>query len=279
MNPHLQQPTSLFFVTKSICQHRHLIWQMSKREVVGRYRGSLLGLAWSFFNPILMLSVYTFVFSVVFKARWGAGGADGSESKTSFALTLFIGLIVYSLFSECVSRAPSLIVSNVSYVKKVIFPLEVLPVIALASSFFHMMISIFVWLIATLFLGGSLHWSGLLLPLILLPLMIGTLGIAWFLASIGVFVRDVGQTIGIILTVMMFMSPIFFPLSAIPEKFQFAISLNPLTFFIEQSRHLLIWGGTPDWIALASYLVGSLLTAWAGFWWFQKTRKGFADVI
>ncbi len=260
----------------SIWRHRELIWQMSRREVIGRYRGSALGILWSFFNPVLMLAVYTFVFSVVFKARWGAGP---EESKADFAIILFVGMIVHGLFAECVNRAPSLILSNVNYVKKVVFPLETLPWVAMGSALFHALISLVVLIAAQLMINVNLPWTAILFPLILLPLLLATMGFAWFLAATGVFVRDIGQITGILTTVMLFMSPVFYPVSALPEQYQTALLLNPLTFIIEQARQVLIWGRVPDWSGLAVYLGVSLAIAWAGFWWFQKTRKGFADVL
>lgn len=249
---------------------------MSRREVVGRYRGSVMGLAWSFLNPVLMLTVYTFVFSVVFKARWGAGGEEG---KTEFAIILFVGMIVHGLFAECVNRAPGLILSNVNYVKKVVFPLEILPMVAMGSALFHTVVSLMVLLAAMLLLNGNMHWTCLLLPIILLPFVIAILGFAWLLASLGVFLRDVSQTIGMLTTIMMFLAPVFYPVSTLPEKYQTWLMINPLTFIIEQSREVLIWGRFPDWAGLAIYFIISFTIAWAGFWWFQKTRKGFADVL
>jgi lipopolysaccharide transport system permease protein len=274
-NPHANHPTSLAALAHNLWQHRNLIMQMTRREVVGRYRGSIMGLAWSFFNPILMLVVYTFVFSVVFKARWGTE----VESQTSFAIVLFVGMIVYGLFAEIANRAPGLILSNVNYVKKVIFPLEILPVIGMGAALFHALISFCVLLAAILLINGTLAWTAIFFPLVILPLLVSTLGIAWFLASVGVFVRDVGQTIGIFTTVLMFVSPVFYPISALPENFQIWLMLNPLTFVIEQSRAVMIFGKQPDWTGLGIYSSVSLLIAWAGYWWFQKTRKGFADVL
>ena len=276
MNPHSSQPTSLLSLAKSLFQHRQLIIQMSKREVVGRYRGSFMGLAWSFFNPVLMLAVYTFVFSFVFRAKWGVGG---EESKTEFAVVLFVGMIIHGLFAEVINRAPGIILSNVNYVKKVVYPIEILPVIAMGGALFHTLISISVLLTAFILLNGFLYWTILLIPLILLPLIFLTLGFAWLLASLGVFIRDVGQTIGIITTVMLFLAPVFYPLSALPDKYQIYLFINPLTFIIEQSRQVLIFGQLPDWDGLAVYGIASILIAWLGYWWFQKTRKGFADVL
>ncbi|MDD5383777.1 MAG: ABC transporter permease [Gallionella sp.] len=276
INPHANHPASLAALVRSLWQHRDLIMQMTCREVVGRYRGSIMGLAWSFFNPILMLVVYTFVFSVVFKARWGTGV---EENQANFAIVLFVGMIVHGLFAEMINRAPGLILANVNYVKKVIFPLEILPVIGMGAALFHALISLGVLLVAILLINGTLVWTAILFPLIILPLLIATLGVVWFLASLGVFVRDVGQTVGIFTTVLMFVSPVFYPISALPEKFQIWLMLNPLTFIIEQSRAVMIFGRLPDWTGLGIYTAASLAMAWAGFWWFQKTRKGFADVL
>lgn len=276
INPHANPSTSLTSLVRSLWRHRDLILQMTRREVAGRYRGSVMGLAWSLFNPILMLVVYTFVFSVVFKARWGAAG---DESQTSFAIVLFVGMIVYGLFSETANRAPGLILSNVNYVKKVVFPLEILSVVGVNAALFHAIISLAVLLVAILLINGSLVWTVILFPLILLPLLLAMLGVSWFLASLGVFVRDVGQTIGIFTTVLMFLSPVFYPISALPEKFQIWLMLNPLTFVIEQSRAVIIFGSQPDWALLGIYAGAGLVVAWAGYWWFQKTRKGFADVL
>ena len=247
---------------------------MTKREVVGRYKGSAMGLAWSFFNPVFMLVVYTFVFSVIFKSRWGGG-----ESRTLFAVVLFAGMIVLGLFSEVLNRAPSLILSNVNYVKKVVFPIEILPVIAMGAALFHSLISLGVLLVAFVLFNGYLHWTVIFTPLVLLPLVLVTLGISWMLAAIGVFLRDVGQTIGMVTTVLMFLSPVFYPVTAVPERFRPFIMANPLTFIIEQAREVLIWGHCPNWIGLVIYTIVATVVAWAGYALFQKTRKGFADVL
>ncbi|RFC31577.1 MAG: lipopolysaccharide transport system permease protein [Candidatus Nitrotoga sp. MKT] len=276
INPHAAQPTSLAALAKSLWRNRQLIVQMTKREVVGRYKGSVMGLAWSFFNPVFMLTVYTFVFSVIFKSRWGVGG---EESKTQFAVVLFVGMIVHGLFAEVLNRAPSLILSNINYVKKVVFPLETLPIIAMGAALFHSFVSLGVLLAAFALFNGYLHWTVILAPLVLLPIVILTLGFAWMLASLGVFLRDVGQTIGITTTVMMFLSPVFYPVTALPEGFRPWIMVNPLTFIIEQAREVLIWGHPPDWVGLGIYSLVATLVAWAGYAWFQKTRKGFADVL
>ena len=277
INLNAAQPTSLSALAKSIWCNRQLIVQMTKREVVGRYKGSAMGLAWSFFNPVFMLIVYTFVFSEIFKSRWG--GAGGDDSKTQFAVVLFVGMIVLSLFSEVLNRAPSLIISNVNYVKKVVFPIEILPVISMGAALFHSVISLVVLIAAFVLFNGYLHWTVIFTPLVLLPLVIVALGISWMLASLGVYLRDVGQTVSILTTVLTFLSPVFYPVSAVPERFRPFIMANPLTFIIEQAREVVIWGHLPNWFGLGIYNIVAVGIAWAGYVWFQKTRKGFADVL
>ncbi|WP_116473693.1 ABC transporter permease [Zobellella maritima] len=259
----------------SLWRNRSLIKALTKREVIGRYRGSFLGILWSFFNPLLMLAVYTFVFSVVFQARWDGG----SESKTEFALVLFSGIMMFSLFSECINRAPSLILANTSYVKKVLFPLDILPWVSLGTALFHFLVSLIVWLVAYFILFGIPQPTVLLLPLLLVPLTLLVMGLSWILASLAVYLRDISQFIGIATTMLMFLSPIFYPAEALPEAYRKFIYLNPLTIVIEQARDLLFWGRYPDWSILSAYTVVAALMAWLGFVWFQKTRKGFADVL
>lgn len=275
MNPHAPLRGSIFEMFLSLWRNRQLIVQMTKREVIGRYRGSIMGLAWSFFNPLLLLAVYTFVFSVVFKARWGTG----TSSKTEFALLLFAGMIVHGLFSECVNRAPALILANVNFVKKVVFPLEILPVVALGSALFHAAISLAVLLAFSFVLHLSLSWTIMLLPFVLLPLLLLTLGAAWFLSATGVYVRDIAQITGLFTTVLMFLSPVFYPASALPSKYQTLLHLNPLTTLIEGTRSVLIFGDLPSWTLLGGVYVASSLIAYFGFAWFQKIRGGFADVV
>ncbi|MDR7005841.1 ABC transporter permease [Paraburkholderia strydomiana] len=259
----------------SLWRNRRLIALSVRREVLGRYRGSFLGIFWSFFNPLLMLAVYTLVFSGLMKARWNAA----SDSKTEFALVLFAGLMLFNLFAECINRAPGLILGNPNYVKKVVFPLEILPWVSLGSALFHGGVSLLVWLIAYCIFFGAPHATVVLLPLVLIPFILFTMGLSWALASLGVFLRDVAQVIGILTTVLMFLSPIFYPATTLPEKYRPLLYLNPLTPVIESARDVLYWGKVPSFEMLGVYLVISAFIAWLGFAWFQKTRTGFADVI
>lgn len=249
--------------------------QLIKREVIGRYRGSFLGLLWSFVNPVLMLAIYTFVFGFVFKTRWGQGDVD----QFKFALVLFTGLILFNLFSECISRAPGLILANINYVKKVVFPLEILPWVSLGATLFHAGINVLVLVLFMLALGQPFAWSMLYLPIIITPFLLLIMGLSWLLASIGVFIRDVGQFIGMVMTVLLFISPVFYPLTALPEPLRPYIMLNPLTLIIEQVRNTFLWGQQPDWLSLGIYSLVALLITSVGWVWFAKTRKGFADVL
>lgn len=262
---------------RMVYQHRYLIVQMTKREIAGRYRGSVLGFAWSFLNPLLMLVVYTFVFSVVFKARWDVTAME--ESRVDFALTLFSGLIIFNLFAEIVNRAPGLILSNVNYVKKVIFPLEILPLVSIGGVSFHALVSLLVLIAAQLLLKGAVPWSVIYIPVIVLPLLIASAGISWFLAALTVYIRDVAHITSVFTTVLMFLSAVFFPISALPEKYQLYLRLNPIAAIVNESRNAIIFGVPPDWMLLGIALLLGLVLVVAGYIWFQKARKGFADVL
>ena len=260
----------------SLWRNRYLIKKSIQREVVGRYQGSFLGLFWSFFNPLFMLAVYTFVFSVVFKARWHA---TETGSKTEFALILFAGLMIFNLFAECINRAPSLVLANVSYVKKVVYPLEILPWISIGGALFHLVISFFVWLLAYCLFFGVPHVTIIFLPLVIVPVILFTAGLSWWLASLGVYLRDVSQVVGVVTTALMFLTPIFYSAASLPKQFQVIMQLNPLTAVIEQARGLLFWNTLPNVQVLFFCYLVSVVIACLGFAWFQKTRKGFADVL
>lgn len=276
MNPHQRPPASIRELFASLWRHRRLVVQLTQREVMRRYRGSVLGLAWSFFNPLLMLAVYTFIFSVLFEARWEGNLA---ESRSTFAILLFIGITIHGIFAECAGRAPSLILNNVNYVKKVVFPVEILPWVAMGSTLFHAGVSLVLLLLAQLLLNHNVAWTAVFFPIIIVPLVLVTMGVAWFLSALGVYVRDVGHVIGFITTVLLFISPVFYPRSALPAEYQIWAGLNPLTFPLEESRKVLVHGQAPDGWIWGVHMFAGMAVAWMGFWWFQKSREGFADVL
>ncbi|AGA68984.1 ABC-type polysaccharide/polyol phosphate export systems, permease component [Desulfitobacterium dichloroeliminans LMG P-21439] len=268
----LWNPSSM---VASLWQNRELIKQFVKREVIGRYKGSYLGLFWSFLNPLFMLAVYSFVFSVVFEAKWGIG----TGSKIEFALVLFCGLTTFNIFAEVISRAPNLIVSNVNYVKKVVFPLEILPIVVLGSALVQAAISLVLLVSALVVFMGIFHWTMLLLPLVLLPQLLLVLGAGWFLASLGIFLRDIGHVIMIIVQVLMFMTPIFYPITAVPEKLRWMFEISPIYHVVDDMRRIFIWGQLPSWNWLILNILLSSCIAILGYVWFQRTRGGFADVL
>jgi lipopolysaccharide transport system permease protein len=263
-------------MARNLYRHGNLVRQFAWRDVTARYKGSYLGILWSFINPLLMLAVYAFVFSFVFKSRWGV--ATGG-SRLDFALTLFCGLTVFNIFSEPVSRAPSLIIANPSYVKKVVFPLETLPLSALLSSLVNAAISIVILLIASLAIRHTLSPTIPIFVIVLLPLCALTLGLAWFLASLGVFLRDLATPVTVTVQVLFFMSGIFFPLSAIPDRYRVFMRINPLTSILEDARRTLLWGRMPDWHWWLLTTIPALVIMQLGYMAFMRSRKAFGDVI
>ena len=263
-------------VLRSLWVHRGLGRRLLKREVRARYHGSYLGILWAFATPLLSLLVFTFVFSVIFKPRWGG---DIGDDKASFALTLFVGLAVFNFFSETLNRAPNIIVSRADYVKRVVFPLGLLPTVAVGSAAFNLIVALAMLVLAQLLLRHILPWTVFLLPLVVLPLMFVSLGLSWFLSSLGVYVRDVGHVVTPATQMLMFLSPVFYPLDAVPQWLRPWMYLNPLTVVIEQARDLIIVGRMPQWPVLFVYLIAAVAVAWGGWFWFERTRKGFADVL
>jgi lipopolysaccharide transport system permease protein len=265
-----------FKIVAHLWAYREMILQMTWREVVGRYKGSFIGLGWSFIQPLVMLVVYTFVFSVIFKARWGI---EAGEGRAVFALALFTGMITFNIFAEVANSAPSLVLANVNYVKKVVFPLEVLPLVRLLSVLINAAFSLGVLFIGILAVNHFIHPTALLLPLIWLPLLIFTLGCGYFLASLGVFVRDIGTVIGVLTTTLFFLTPVFYPLRSVPERLHIFYRINPLTIFVEDARSIVLLGLFPNWPLFVFGMIFSTVVLVFGFVWFMKSKKAFADVI
>jgi lipopolysaccharide transport system permease protein len=247
---------------------------MTKREISGRYQGSILGVLWSFFNPLVMLAVYSFVFGLVFKAKWAGG-----ETDVDFVVILFSGLILHGLLAECLISAPNLIVGNANYVKKIVFPLESLAWISMLNALFHFLVSLSILALAQLVLVGNLPWTWIFVPFIVAPLIFVCLGVLWLMSSLGVYLRDIGQVTGIISTVLLFLCPIFYPLEVIPEAYRIFIILNPLAILVEAMRSVVIYGEPPNMSLLALYTAVAFCFSQITFLWFQKTKKGFSDVL
>jgi len=259
---------------RSFYTNRSLLRSLVIRDIQTRYRGTMLGFLWAVIYPLMMLAVYAFVFGGVFNARWGSG-----SGMKEFVLMLYCGLIVHAVFSETLTRSPSSILSNPSYVKKVVFPLELLTVSHLAAAVFNALIGLGLLCLFLLIQYQSIPLTALYVPLVFAPLLVLTIGLAWFLAAIGVFFRDVGQMIGVIMSVLLFLSPVFYPASSAPALAQRLIYLNPLTYPIEELRAVLIVGNQPDWPCWFAYLAVSVVVAIGSLWIFQKSRPAFADVI
>lgn len=268
-------PTSPWSLFRSLAQHRDLILRLVGRETTQRFRGSVLGVAWAVLTPLLMAAVFTLVFTGIFPARWprGEGGAF------DFALLFLTGFAVYTFFSEAVGRAAGLVVGNPSYVTKVVFPLEVLPAVTVVSAMVNLGITLAIVAVGHLLLHGFLHWTAIFLPVVLLPFVVFLLGTVTLIAAAGVFIRDIGLVIGPVTSLLLFLSPVFFPPEAVPEGWRIVVRANPLTPIIEQSRTVLLGGGLPDFASLAIYLLLAFLVLAFAHWSFQRLRPGFADVL
>lgn len=248
---------------------------MSKRDVLGRYRGASFGLLWSLISPFLMLCVYSFAFGYLMKAKWPQ--VAGHEHR--YAIILFIGLIVHGFFAECLIRSPTLVTGNTAFVKRVVFPLEILPWPTVFSALFHAAMNLVVFAILRLVLEGTASWTMIFLPLVFVPLIFITLGVSWIFAALGVYLRDINQVTGVLATAMLFLSSALIPVQTLPPAYRILFDLNPLTFIINQARGVALWGEMPDWSGLAFYSIGGLITMYIGYGWFVATKKGFADVL
>lgn len=253
---------------------RDVFWELLKRDIGARYSGSFLGLLWSFFNPLLMLGVYTLAFREFLGMRW-----PQLQEGADFSLMIFSGMIVHSLMAECIMRGPTVIVGQSNLVKRVVFPLALLPCVSVVSALFNTLLSLMVLLAFVLATQHGLHPSVLYLPVVFAPYVMLLCGVCWFMASLGVFVRDIAQIAGVITAVLMFLSPVFYPASSLHEPYRSWLQWNPLTLIIEQTRRVVLFGHSPDWSALGAYTTVALLVMWFGYAWFQRTRDGFADVL
>lgn len=260
---------------RTLWKQRGLIYSLIYREVVGRYRGSFFGILWSFITPLIFLCVYTFVFGTIFRRSW----TPGQTSSIDFPLILFGGLLVFNLFADCISKAPNSIAGKPSFVKKIVFPLEVLSISNLGAALFQCFITTVIWILAFMALKGTPPVSIVLAPLMLFPLVMFVLGLSWFLASLGVFIRDLAHVISVFITINLFISSVFFPISSVPEKYRDILLLSPLASGIEFFRQVAFFGTIPDFNSYAVQLAFGACAMVVGYIWFQRTRQGFADVL
>ncbi len=265
-------------MVRDLWRHRQLVWRLTSQDITRRYRGSYLGAVWSILTPIIMLLIYTFVFAVVFKVRWGELPSS-SSTFGEFALTLFAGLIPFNVLAEVLNRAPTMILEVPNYVKRVVFPLEVLPLTAVGSAIVHSLISVAILVSACVGFLGYLSPTLVFLPLVYVPLILLTLGLAWILASLGVYVRDLGQAIGVFTQALFFLSPIFYPVSAVPDGLRGLLYANPLTGIVGGFRQTILWGAPLAWGAWGALVLMTAGLTWLGYAWFAQTKKGFADVM
>jgi lipopolysaccharide transport system permease protein len=272
---HLNNMSWLLSPIGALREHRSLTFELAKRDVLGRYRGASFGLLWSLISPFLLLCVYTFAFGTVMGGRWPQIG----NGHAHYSIILFAGMIVHGFLAECINRAPQLIVGNPNFVKRVIFPLEILPWPMVFSALFHVFMNLIVFMALRWFMDGAFSWTIILFPLVMFPLVVLALGISWFLASAGVYMRDVGQVTGVLTMALLFLSSAMMPIASVPASYRWVFIANPLTFIIDQARNVMLWGQMPDWTGLGIYLLVALVVAYLGRAWFMATRKGFADVL
>jgi lipopolysaccharide transport system permease protein len=255
-------------------EHRGLIRSMVRRDLTSRYKGSIIGPAWAIITPAVMIIVFTLIFSGIFGQRFGATGGH-----LSFALYLFCGLLPWIAFSDGIQRSTSSLTDNVNLVKRVVFPTEALPVNLTLSAITQQLIGTVALLLGALILERTIHLTVLLLPVLLIPQFLATVGLGWLMASLGVFIRDMPQFNQLALTAWMYLTPIFYPENIIPQKYQWLVNLNPMAPLIRNYRRVLLEGKTPDWRGLGVTMVFALVCFVFGYWWFERTKKAFADVL
>ncbi len=260
----------------SFFDHRALVYQLTRRALIGRYRGSVAGVGWSLFIPVMMLAVYTFVFGFIFRMRFDQ---ETGSSNLDFAGFLFTGIVVHGFMAECLNRSPGLVANSAQYVKKIVFPLESLAWVAVFTALFQTTISVFVLALFLLATQGGAHVTWLLAPLVLAPLLLLATGMVWTIGAISVYLKDFAQLMGVIVTLMLFLGPVFYPLSAVPEPARYVLYLNPVSFIIEQMRVVMLEGRAPDWVGLLVYALVALGVARIGLALFNRMRRGFADVL
>lgn len=251
-----------------------LIFSFAKRELLGRYKGSALGIAWAILTPVVMIAIFTFIFAGIFGARFGI-----NHSHWDYALYLFCGFLPWSMFQESVQQSANTIVTHSNLVKRVVFPLETLPAAQVFAALGNQLFATVALLIATIIVRQRLEITALWLPVVLIPQLLFTLGAAWLIASLGVYLRDIAQGITLLLMAWMYLTPIIYPESIVPDRFRAPIEWNPFTSLVRSYRHIFLDGVAPDWRGLAYFSAVAVVIFVFGYWWFARTRKGFADVV
>ena len=274
--PTTQSKIPMPLYIQTMLKQRLLISQLIKREISKRYKGSLLGGLWAFLTPLFQLGLYTLVFGVIFRSSWENSGDSGLQS---YSLILFCGLSVFSIFSEVLNQAPRLILNHANYVKKVVFPLEVLPVVNVTSAFFQGLISLFLCVLMKAILTGTVSLTVLALPFLLIPYFLLVLSICWLASSLSVYFRDIQQITPPLLTAAFFLSPIIYNISMVPEWLLPIYRLNPLCFFVDGFRRILLWDQLPEIGAWTRWTIASFILAHISHYIFMRLRKGFADVV
>jgi len=257
-------------------KRRELLGEFTRLEFSGRYQGTQLGMLWSLVTPLITLGVYTFVFAAVFKTSWSGSGTGG---VLEFALSLLTGLACFEVVSGAAARGATVMAENVNFVKKVVFPLEVLPVSVALALAVQSLLSLGLVCAARIFTGAGLPETALLAPLGYVPLVLFAAGLGLWLAPVGVAAKDVGHAITAFMQLFFFLTPIVYPLSAVPERYQPILAANPLHVVIEHFRRTLLWGQAPDWTALGLVTLFALVFLLLGFAWFMQLKKVFADVL
>jgi lipopolysaccharide transport system permease protein len=261
-------------VARLFSEHRGLIRSMVRRDLTSRYKGSMMGVAWAVITPAVMIIIFTIIFSGIFNARFGNQGGH-----LSFAIYLFCGLMPWIAFSEGVQRATSSINENVNLVKRVVFPVEALPVNVALAALVQQMIGVVVLLLAELLFEREFHATVLLLPALLVPQLMATVGLGWLMASLGVFIRDLPQLNQLLLMAWMYLTPIFYPENQIPSQYRWLVRLNPMAPLVRSYRRILLEGRLPDWAGLSYTLAFAVVCFVFGYWWFVRTKKAFAEVL
>ncbi len=266
---------SIFEPVTSLIRSRQIIFYLTRKRIVLRYRGSILGVLWALISPALTLAIYTVVFGILLRARW----SPDETNTTEYALLLYLGLCVYWFVSDCVSEAPGLVLNHPNYVKKVVFPLEILPYVSVADALFHTVVRLVVFVVAVSILRGIPPWTILLLPLVWIPVCLWTLALCWLLAAAGVFLRDLREVITLVLVAMLFLSPVFYSLDQMPSVAGTVIRLNPIVIPVMQVRDVAYFGVIPDPIVWLQVVASSAIFARVAYSFFSRSRGTFADVV